>query len=126
MPLGVPSNGPKSNGVKTKRGRLSIITANVGNGMRCWSPVLPGIETEEEWEKLLSDVREHLKPGSPFEERLAYNAALTLQQWNRLHRYDKARISHQMQEAVHDSFAEHGQHTLPIYTQRIPRRDCGP
>jgi hypothetical protein len=109
MPRGVPSNGPKSNGAKTKRGRLSIITANVGNGMRCWSPVLPGIETEEEWEKLLNDVREHLNPGSPFEERLLYNVALTMQQWNRLHRYDKARISHRMQEVVHDPFAEHGE-----------------
>jgi hypothetical protein len=79
------ANGNKSNGAKTKRCRLSILTANVSCGERCWSPVLAPIETEEAWQRRLAAVTVSLKPGSYLEEQLAYQAALSLQQWDRLH-----------------------------------------
>jgi hypothetical protein len=53
MPYTGNGNGVKSNGAKTKRGRLSILTANVSCGERCWSSVLPAIETEEDWQARL-------------------------------------------------------------------------
>jgi hypothetical protein len=48
-----------------------------------------------------------LQPGSYFEEQLAYQAALSLQQWDRLHRFEKAQIAHQMEEVVNDPFGDH-------------------
>jgi hypothetical protein len=91
----------------SRKGKLSILTANVSCGERCWSPVLPGIETEEDWQARLAAVTASLKPASYLEEQLAYQAALSLQQWDRLHRYERAQIAHQMREALDDPFGEH-------------------
>jgi hypothetical protein len=100
------ANGNKSNGAKTKRGRLSILTANVSCGERCWSPVLPAIEREEDRQAPLVAVNSSLKPGSYLEEQLAYQAALSLQQWDRLHRYERAQTAYMMKQALDDPFGE--------------------
>jgi hypothetical protein len=57
-----------------------------------------------------------LKPGSYLEEQLAYQAALSLQQWNRLHRYERAQTAHHIKAAGDDPFGDHARsqaaHTL--------------
>jgi hypothetical protein len=100
-------NGCKSNGAKTRQGKLTILSAKVVDGSRCWSPVLPAIEREEDWQARLAAVTASLQPGSYLEEQLAYQAALSLQQWDRLHRFEKAQTAHQMEEVVNDPFSEH-------------------
>src|SRR5207237_6291305 len=41
------------------------------------------------------------------EEQLAYQAALSLQQWDRLHRYERAQTAYMMKEALDDPFGDH-------------------
>jgi hypothetical protein len=107
MPRTSNGNGVKSNGPKTREGKLTILSFKVVDGSRCWSPVLPAIEREEDWQARLAAVTASLKPGSYLEEQLAYQTALTLQQWDRLHRYERAQTAHQMKEALDDPFGEH-------------------
>jgi hypothetical protein len=45
MPRGGNGNGCKSNGYKTREGKLTILSAKVVDGSRCWSPVLPAISS---------------------------------------------------------------------------------
>jgi hypothetical protein len=97
MPPGHPSNGPLSNGAKTERGRLTIVKANVSNGTRCFSPVLPG-ETEQEWLADLDGIRASLAPTNYHEEELCRNIALTYWQARRVHKYERAQLRQQMEE----------------------------
>jgi hypothetical protein len=97
------ANGLKSNGPKTERGRLSILAANVTNGSRCWSPVLPG-ESQQDWEVRLEGVRQSLNPANYLQEQLAFNVALTFQQWDRLHRYERANILEHIEQEVSHRF----------------------
>ena len=69
------ANGHKSNGTTTERGRLTIIGAGTSNGARTFSPVLPGIETQEEWDSHLAAITASLNPGNYLEEQLAYKVA---------------------------------------------------
>jgi hypothetical protein len=78
--------GCQSNGFTSAKGRLSIIGAATSNGSRSFSPVLPGLETQADWERHLAGIEASLKPGSYLEEKLAYKIALTLRQWDRLDR----------------------------------------
>jgi hypothetical protein len=110
MPRGFPSNGPKSIGYKTERGRISIITHGTVNGTRSWTPVLP-TESEEDWQKRMDGIMASLNPGSYLEEQLARQAALILQQWDRLHRHEKIKTVHEMREFLTDPFAEHGENS---------------
>jgi hypothetical protein len=65
------------------------------------SPVLP-TESEEAWNHRLNEITRSLKPGSYLEEQLAGQVALTFQQWDRLHRYEKLKIIHEMREFLGD------------------------
>ena len=107
MPHGGNGNGVKSHGAKTREGKLTILSVKVVDGSRCWSPVLPAIEREEDWQARLAAVNSSLNPGNYLEEQLAYQAALSLQQWDRLHRYERAQTAHQMKETLDDPFGDH-------------------
>jgi hypothetical protein len=74
-----------------------------------FEPVLP-TESEEEWQKRLDGVKGSLNPGSYLEEQLAGQVALTLQQWDRLHRHEKIKTVHEMREFLANPFGEHGEH----------------
>ena len=84
------TNGHKSNGVTTERGRLTIIGAGTSNGAQSFSPVLPGIETQEEWDEHLAGIQAGLSPVGHLESELAYKVALTVRQWHRLDRCERA------------------------------------
>jgi hypothetical protein len=69
------SNSQHKSGPRTTSGRLSIINANVVNGARCFSPVLPG-ETEVDWLAVLRGVRTRIQPADRLEEEMTYHLAL--------------------------------------------------
>jgi hypothetical protein len=88
----MPHTG-NGNGVKTQRRENQARAAINPERQRivwraCWSPVLPCIETEADWQARLAAVTASLKPATYLEQQLAYQAALSLQQWDRLHRYE--------------------------------------
>jgi hypothetical protein len=90
-------------------GRLTIIGASTSNGSRCFEPWLPGIETQEQWESHLAGVRGSLKPESYLEEQLAYRIALTLQQWQRLDRYERASTIRTFEGSGEEHFYDEGE-----------------
>ena len=96
--------GQRSDGFTSERGRLTIIGAGTSNGSRTFSPVLPGIETQEEWDAHLAGIKASLNPGNYLEEQLAYKVALALRQWQRLDRYERAATVQAMEEDAEDPF----------------------
>ena len=91
-----------NNGHKTERGRLTIIGAQTSNGARTFAPVLPGIETQEDWDAHLAGIRSSLSPVGHLESELAYKVALALRQWHRLDRYERAATVQAMEEAAQE------------------------
>ena len=96
--------GQRSDGFTSERGRLTIIGAGVSNGAESFSPVLPGIETKEEWESHLAGIQDSLSPVGHLESELAYKVAPTLRRWHRLDRYERAATVQAMEEAVQEPF----------------------
>jgi hypothetical protein len=90
--------GCQSNGFTTDRGRLTIIEARTSNGARSFTPVLPGIESQADWDAHLAPIQASLAPGNYLEEQLAYKVALTLQQWHRLDRYERTTLVRSMEK----------------------------
>jgi hypothetical protein len=97
------ANGHKSNGATTEGGRLTIIGSQTSNGARTFSPVLPGLESQEEWDEHLAGIQASLSPVGHLESELAYKVALALRQW-RLDRYERAATVQAMEEAAQEPF----------------------
>jgi hypothetical protein len=76
----------------------SIAVANVKDGSRCFTAVLPG-ERQDEWIGVLDGLRQGFNPADRLEEQLVYHLALSLWQALRLHKYEKAALRKQMEEA---------------------------
>jgi len=91
-------------GQKSELNRLTIIGAATSNGSRSFSPVLPGIETQADWDAHLAGVKGTLSPGSYVENWIAYQAALTMRQGDRLNIYDRAATVRAMEEGESESF----------------------
>jgi hypothetical protein len=104
--------GCQSNGFTSAKGRLSIIGAATSNGSRSFSPVLPGIETQADWDAHPARIQASLAPGNYLEEQLSYKVALTLQQWHRLDRYERAALVHSMEEG--EDIFHHGAETAQL------------
>jgi hypothetical protein len=98
------AKGQQSDGFKTDRGRTTIVCALTSNGSRSFTPVLPGIETQADWDEHLARIQASLSPGNYLEEQLSYKVALTLQQWHRLDRYERAAIVRSMEDGSDDAF----------------------
>jgi hypothetical protein len=90
--------GYQSNGFTTDRGRLTIIGAKTSNGSRFFTPVLPGIGSHADWDAHLARIQASLAPGNYPEEQLADKVALTLQQWHRLDRDERATLVRSMEK----------------------------
>src|SRR5262245_42233895 len=90
--------GQQSNGFNTERGRATIVCALTSNGARSFTPVLPGIETQADWDTHLARIQASLTAGNYLEEQLSYKVALTLQQWHRLDRYERPALVRSMEE----------------------------
>src|SRR5215470_3887435 len=96
--------GCQSNGFTSAKGRLTIVGAQTSNGSRSFTPVLPGLETQADWDEHLARVQASLAPGNYLEEQLSYKVALTLRQWDRLDRYERATLIRSMEDGSDDVF----------------------
>jgi hypothetical protein len=78
----------RKNGQHTPEGQRSQIKHKLTHGIRGISPVLLGIEREQDWMDHYAGVRQSLKPGDEFEEDLCYLIAWQLWRMGRLIRHE--------------------------------------
>ena len=78
----------RKQGERTSEGQRSQIKHKLSHGIRGISPVLLGVEKEEDWLVHYAGVRESLGPGNEFEEDLAYLIAWQLWRFGRLIRHE--------------------------------------
>src|SRR5207244_10790486 len=78
----------RKHGDVTPEGRRSIIRHKLSHGIRGISPVLLGVEKEQDWLDHYAGVRQSLKPGDEFEEDLCYLIAWQLWRMGRLIRHE--------------------------------------
>jgi hypothetical protein len=86
-------------------GRHSQIQYKLGHGIRGISPVLLGVEREEDWRKHFEGVCKALAPGNEFELDLAFLLAWQLWRFSRLIRHETALTSekiHKPPESIFD------------------------
>ena len=80
----------RRNGENTPEGRCRQIAHKLGHGIRAISPVLLGVEREQDWRKHFEGVCKSLAPGNEFELDLAYLIAWQLWRFGRLVRHETA------------------------------------
>jgi hypothetical protein len=78
----------RKQGERTPEGQRSQIKHKLSHGIRGISPVLLGVEKEQDWLVHYAGVRESLDPGNEFEEDLAYLIAWQLWRFGRLIRHE--------------------------------------
>lgn len=78
----------RKHGERTPEGQRSQIKHKLSHGIRGISPVLLGVEKEQDWLVHYAGVRESLGPGNEFEEDLAYLIAWQLWRFGRLIRHE--------------------------------------
>lgn len=101
-------------GPKTEGGKEVTRWNATRHGMRSPAPVVPGIETEEDWERHLVGTLESLSPDGHLETVLAERVALLSWRLHRAARYETEAIA-LSQEAAGDDLAERrrfGRHVL--------------
>ena len=74
----------------TAEGRRSQIQYKLGHGIRGISPVLLGVEREEDWRMHYEGVCRALNPGNEFEADLVFLIAWQLWRFGRLIRHETA------------------------------------
>jgi hypothetical protein len=111
------SNGHKSNGYTTERGRLTIVSARTSNGARCFEPTLPG-EDPEAWLALSDGINTRFPPEDRFDEELNFGLAIALWQERRLQRYIKAITYRQIEEAAIDVFHQETGDAMTLLLER--------
>jgi hypothetical protein len=82
--------GKRKSGEMTAEGRRSQIQYKLDHGIRAISPVLLGVEREEDWREHFEGVSNSLAPGNEFELDLAYLLAWQLWRFGRLSRHETA------------------------------------
>jgi len=101
-------------GPKTERGKEVTRWNATRHGMRSPAPVVPGIETREDWERHLVGTLESLSPSGHLETVLAERVALLSWRLNRVTRYETESIA-LFQENAEDDLADRrrfGSHVL--------------
>src|SRR5215212_7199980 len=101
-------------GPKTERGKEVTRWNATRHGMRSPAPVVPGIETREDWERHLVGTLESLSPSGHLETVLAERVALLSWGLNRVTRYETESIA-LFQEKAEDDLADRrrfGSHVL--------------
>jgi hypothetical protein len=92
-------------GELTAEGRRSQIQYKLGHGIRGISPVLLGVECEEDWRMHYEGVCRALNPGNEFEADLVYLIAWQLWRFGRLIRHETALTNekiHKPPESIFD------------------------
>ncbi len=92
----------KKSGPATEGGKEVARWNATQHGMRSPAPVVPGIETHEDWERHLSGTLESLDPGGHLETVLAERVALLSWRLHRATRYETESISLSQEKAEDD------------------------
>jgi hypothetical protein len=95
----------RKRGEMTADGRRSQIQYKLGHGIRGISPVLLGVEREEDWRMHYEGVSRALNPGNEFEADLVYLIAWQLWRFSRLIRHETALTNekiHKPPESIFD------------------------
>ena len=80
----------RGGGPNTEEGKAKVARNPVRHGITSPNPVIPGMETEQEWQAHLDGVRESLDPQGHLESELAGRIALCLWQLKRVTRHTVA------------------------------------
>ena len=80
----------RKRGPNTKAGKTVAARNSTSHGITSPNPVIPGMETEQEWQAHLDGVRESLDPRGHLESELAGRIALCLWQLKRVTRHTVA------------------------------------
>jgi len=101
-------------GPKTEEGKEVIRWNAARHGIRSPAPVVPGIESQEEWERHLAGVLESLSPEGHLEVVLAERVALFSWRLHRVTRYETESIALYQEKAEADLARERrmGSHVL--------------
>src|SRR3990172_5106719 len=83
----MPKRGPK-----TDRGKAVVRLNAVRHAVLSQSPVIPDVETEEDWQTHRTRLFDDLDPHGALEEALVERIALTLWQHQRLVRFQRAAV----------------------------------
>jgi hypothetical protein len=89
-------------GPKTEAGKAAVSLNAVRHGMLSISPVVTGMEKEEEWEEYLEGTRASLAPGDHFEESLVERIALLLWRLRRVVAFETASIGREFGDVDDD------------------------
>ncbi len=80
----------RGGGPKTDAGKANVARNPVRHGITSPNPVIPGMETDQEWGAHLDGVRESVEPQGHLESELAERLALCLWQLKRVTRHTVA------------------------------------
>ena len=83
----MPKRGPK-----TDRGKAAVRLNAVSHAVLSQTPVIPDVETEDDWQAHRSRMFDDLAPHGALEEALVERIALTLWQHQRLVRFQRAAV----------------------------------
>jgi hypothetical protein len=97
LPL-VNGQRKRRRGESTPGGRRSQIQYKLGHAIRGISPVLLGVEREEDWRTHYEDICRALNPGNEFEADLVYLIAWQLWRFGRLIRHETALTTEKIHE----------------------------
>lgn len=99
-------NARKSTGPKTEKGKQRVSRNALKHGILSGLKVLPGIETEQEWERHLAQTRGDLKPNGYVARALVDMIALDLWQQKRAARYQMDLTSQALEKVEADVEAD--------------------
>ena len=91
QPRGRPrkqSRRGQGGGPKTKAGKAAVSRNAIKHGITSASPVIPGMESDEEWQAYRSGIIESLEPEGRLETVLAVRIAELLWRFDRVIRYE--------------------------------------
>jgi hypothetical protein len=82
-------NALASTGPQTAGGKAIVACNAIRHGLLSWKPVIPGLESSEDWENHLERTIESLAPVGHMETLLAERAALLFWRLGRVARYER-------------------------------------
>jgi hypothetical protein len=94
---------PTGGGACSPEGRQRQIESRINHGIRYECPVIPGVESPEEWEAHLADQEESLQPVGGFERWCVHVVALRQWQFFRLVRHELALVTKAIREPEPDN-----------------------
>jgi hypothetical protein len=90
-------------GPQTQKGKEAARWNATRHGISSPSPVVPGLETQEDWQEYREAIMEHCSPSGPVMCELAERVALLTWRLRRVTRYEEESIAI-LQEQVEDDF----------------------